>query len=177
MRFETENLLIRDTIFDDLMAFYEWERDPAVTEFFSIEERQSREELSRKYFADLSDPGARQFTILSKNGKYIGRIVLADIIEGWKGEIWRIYIADPALRGKGLGTEAMRCMMDYCFRELRLRRLYLDFYTGNPAEYMYRKLGFSEEGVLRNNCRKNGRLYDVHLMSMLSEEYFALYGE
>ena len=66
--------------------------------------------------------------------------------------------------------------MDYCFGELKLERMYLDHYTGNPASHMYLSLGFQYEGVLRQNCRKNGILYDVHLMSMLRPEYEALYG-
>ena len=103
--------------------------------------------------------------------KMIGRIVLADIEDEWKAEIWRIYIADTALRGKGLGKEAMLAMMKYCFGELKLKRLYLDHYTGNPAGFLYQNLGFQYEGILRNNCRKNGKLYDVHLMSMLADEY------
>ena len=65
--------------------------------------------------------------------------------------------------------------MKYCFEELKLQRLYLDHYTGNPARYLYLNLGFKPEGCLRNNCRKNGVLYDVHLLSMLREEYEALY--
>lgn len=79
------------------------------------------------------------------------------------------------LRGKGLGKEAMLGIMDYCFNHLGLERLYLDHYTGNPAAYLYQSLGFKYEGVLRKNCRKNGVLYDVHLMSMLREEYEELY--
>ena len=93
----------------------------------------------------------------------------------WKAELWRIYIADVQLRGKGLGKEAMLGIMDYCFNHLGLERLYLDHYTGNPAAYLYQSLGFKYEGVLRKNCRKNGVLYDVHLMSMLREEYEELY--
>ena len=107
----------------------------------------------------------------------IGRIVLADIEPGWKAEIWRIYIGDTALRGKGYGKEAMLAMMEYCFGQLGLERLYLDHYTGNPAAYLYLSLGFQYEGVLRKNCRKNGVLYDVHLMSMLREEYEERYGK
>ena len=96
---------------------------------------------------------------------------------GWKAEIWRIYIGDTALRGKGYGKEAMLAMMEYCFGQLGLERLYLDHYTGNPAAYLYLSLGFQYEGVLRKNCRKNGVLYDVHLMSMLREEYEERYGK
>ena len=147
-------------------------------------DNQSKEDVVRKYVADSDDPKARQFTICLKagtpgipeaGGRMIGRIVLADIEDEWKAEIWRIYIADTALRGRGLGKEAMLAMMKYCFEELNLKRLYLDHYTGNPASFLYQSLGFKYEGVLRDNCRKNGRLYDVHLMSMLASEYAELY--
>ena len=83
----------------------------------------------------------------------------------------RRQIEVPPQRGKGYGRQAMELIMDYCFNELELERLYLDHYTGNPAAYLYKNLGFQPEGVLRNNCRKNGVLYDVHLLSMLKDEY------
>lgn len=181
---ETERLVIRPSRWDDTDTFYEWELLPEVTKFFSIRDNQSKEDVVRKYVADSGDPKARQFTICLKagtpgipetGGRMIGRIVLADIEDEWKAEIWRIYIADTALRGRGLGKEAMLAMMKYCFEELNLKRLYLDHYTGNPASFLYQSLGFKYEGVLRDNCRKNGRLYDVHLMSMLASEYAELY--
>ena len=181
---ETERLVIRPSRWDDTDTFYEWELLPEVTKFFSIRDNQSKEDVVRKYVADSDDPKARQFTICLKagtpgipeaGGRMIGRIVLADLEDEWKAEIWRIYIADAALRGRGLGKEAMLAMMKYCFEELNLKRLYLDHYTGNPASFLYQSLGFKYEGVLRDNCRKNGRLYDVHLMSMLASEYAELY--
>ncbi|MCI5533970.1 MAG: GNAT family N-acetyltransferase [Firmicutes bacterium] len=196
---ETERLIIRPSRWEDLDTFYEWELLPEVTKFFSIRDNQSKEDVIRKYVADSDDPKARQFTVCLKAGaeaadmpgaqgtqgapsmpesseKMIGRIVLADIEDEWKAEIWRIYIADTALRGRGLGREAMLAMMKYCFEDLKLKRLYLDHYTGNPASFLYQSLGFKYEGVLRDNCRKNGKLYDVHLMSMLASEYAELYG-
>ncbi len=202
---ETERLVIRPSRWEDLDTFYEWELLPEVTKFFSIRDNQSKEDVVRKYVADSDDPKARQFTICLKAGaadvpdtpgipeaagaqgaqgapntpesgdRMIGRIVLADIEDEWKAEVWRIYIADTGLRGRGLGREAMLAMMKYCFEELKLKRLYLDHYTGNPASFLYQSLGFKYEGVLRDNCRKNGRLYDVHLMSMLASEYAELY--
>ncbi len=175
MILETKDLILRETEFEDLHQFYLWERTPQVTEFFSIKENQSEEEVLHKYFTDLDDPAAQQFSILQKNPggepSLIGRIVLSDIIEGWKAEIWRIYIGSTDLRGKGLGRQAMEAMIRYCFEKLGLQRLYLDYYTGNPARFLYENLGFQHEGTLRDNCRKNGVLYDVNLMSMLRKEY------
>ncbi len=182
---ETPRLRIRPSVWEDLDAFYRWEQRPEVTEFFSIRDGQTMEETARKFLEDQENPKAEQFTIVLKPSaseafgmqtadteeNKIGRIVLADIEQGWKGELWRIYLADTALRGQGLGREAMLAVMRHCFCDLGFERLYLDHYTGNPAAYLYQSLGFQYEGVLRRNCRKNGVLYDVHLMSMLREEY------
>lgn len=173
---ETERLIIRESLWEDIDTFYKWEQMPEVTEFFSIRDGQTKEDVIRKFVADDNNPQSKQFTILLKEtGQPIGRIVLGDIEDGWKAEIWRIYIGELELRGKGLGKEAMKAMMKYCFEDLGLARVYLDHYTGNPASYLYLSLGFKYEGVLRHNCRKNGILYDVHLMSMLKDEYEELY--
>lgn len=174
--FTTKNLIIRPSLSSDIELFYKWELDPAVTEYFSIRDEQSILDVIAKFDADNEDPTAEQFTITLKDtDEPIGRIVLADIIHGWKGELWRIYIGDTKLRGKGYGFEAMLAIMKHCFEDLELERLYLDHYTGNPASKLYLSLGFKYEGILRKNCRKNGKLYDVHLMSMLREEYENLY--
>lgn len=176
---ETKHLIIRESQWEDIDIFHQWETLPEVTEFFSIRDGQTKEEVARKYVEDDNDSAAKQFTIVLKEAtgeRPIGRIVLADIVEGWKAEIWRIYIGDTSLRGKGLGKEAMEAIMAYCFDELKLERLYLDHYTGNPASHLYLALGFKYEGVLRKNCRKNGVLYDVHLMSILKEEYYRSVG-
>ena len=107
MRIETKDLIIRDSVFEDCDTFYEWETWSEVTEFFSISCHQTKEDVYQKFFDDQSDEGAEQFTILKKSdGALIGRIVLGDLIPGWKGEIWRIYIADKTLRNKGLGGQA-----------------------------------------------------------------------
>ena len=108
---ETKNLIIRKSEWDDLEDFYRWEQDPAVTEFFSIRDGQTKEDVVRKYVADDENPAAEQFTIMLKEKddvRRIGRIVLADIEKGWKAELWRIYIADTALRGKDTAEKPWR---------------------------------------------------------------------
>jgi len=170
---ETRDLIIRPSVVDDIETFYLWEQESAVKEFFSIAQNQSFETVIRTFIHADEDPEQRQYTIILKKArKPIGRIVLAGLIEGWKVEIFRIYIADPALRNRGLGKQAMKALLKLCFEDLAMERVYLDHYTGNPASHLYLSLGFCYEGVLRRNCRKNDKLYDVHLMSILRDEYF-----
>ena len=54
-----------------------------------------------------------------------------------------------------------------------MERVTLDYYTGNKrASTLYESLGFKSEGIARNATRKDGRYYDLHLMSMLRAEFF-----
>ncbi len=67
--------------------------------------------------------------------------------------------------------------MKYLFEELDMQRVTLDYFTGNvKAANLYRRLGFVDEGVARNACSKDGIYYDLNLMSILRDEYFAIYG-
>lgn len=172
----TKELIIRDSVIEDINYFYEWELTSEVTEYFSIETNQSYETVVRTYIHDDEEQCKKQLTlVLKETGEPIGRIVLNDLIERWKVEVFRIYIGDPSLRGKGYGRQAMEAIMKLAFEEWEIERMFLDHYLDNPASHLYKSLGFKYEGVLRKSCRKNGKLYDVHLMSMLRDEYLNSY--
>ena len=80
---ETEDLIIRDSVLEDVGRFYQWETRPEVTEFFSISKYQTREDVYDKFFKDKNDETAAQFTILLKregdDPLMIGRVVLGDL--------------------------------------------------------------------------------------------------
>ena len=89
-------------------------------------------------------------------------------------DITRIYIADKAIRGTGLGEEALRAALKLAFEEMNRERVTLDHFTGNQiASHLYLKVGFQYEGVMRHGGKKDGKYIDLHLMSMLRDEYFA----
>lgn len=144
---ETERLVIQTVEMGRHGYFLRVGAFAEVSKFFSIRDNQSKEDARpANMWQTATIRRHRQFTICLKagtpgipeaGGRMIGRIVLADIEDEWKAEIWRIYIADTALRGRGLGKEVMLAMMKYCFEELNLKRLYLDHYTGNPASFLY----------------------------------------
>lgn len=175
----TENLVLRESVFDDMEQFYKWETTEAVKKYLSMGEDRTKEDAIREYIHHDESDAHIQFTVCLKNfdgsiGEPIGRIILGDLEPGWKVEVWRIYIGNLDYRGMGYGKQALRAVRNFCFEDLELERVYLDHYTGNPAAYLYQSLGFKYEGILRNNCRKNGKYYDVHLMSILREEYLHL---
>ena len=60
----TKDLILRPSAAADLQTFSEWERIPAVTEFFSIRDGQTLEEVTEKFQKDDADPGAAPDQIL-----------------------------------------------------------------------------------------------------------------
>jgi RimJ/RimL family protein N-acetyltransferase len=87
------------------------------------------------------------------------------------GEIG-IVIGEKRYRRQGYGTESMKLMLAFGFRELALHRLYLRVFDFNEgALKSYRKCGLVEEGRLREAYYRDGRFHDIVIMSMLSDEF------
>ncbi len=83
-----------------------------------------------------------------------------------------ILIGERSLWGKGLGGACSKWMVEYGFRELNLRRVYLEVLeTNRRAQDLYARLGFVVEGRLRQHQLKGGCHVDVILMGLLREEY------
>ncbi|MET8796291.1 GNAT family protein [Nocardia sp. NPDC004568] len=78
----------------------------------------------------------------------------------------------PAGRGRGLGTEATRLIVGYGFERLGVHRIALEVYAFNRrAHRVYEKVGFREEGVLRQSLRYRDEWIDATVMSMLAHEW------
>lgn len=75
-------------------------------------------------------------------------------------------------RGKGHGYNGFKLMLDYCFFELNMNRTWLLVASFNKkAIKLYKKLGFTEEGIQRERLFRNGKYYDYIMMSILEKEY------
>ena len=85
-----------------------------------------------------------------------------------------LLIGDPADWGRGLGSEATRLVVAYGFDTCNLHRIYLTVYEDNSgARRIYERMGFKLEGTLREHGFREGRWWDVHMMSMLAHEWRA----
>ena len=167
---EKKNLLIRDAQFRDYELFAEWEIDPEVTRFLSFDEDRSFEDVVNEAIRDRNDPTKMDLTIVDRaTDKPIGRVIVTRIDRHSDSlDITKLYIGDLEMRGNGCGEDVMRNLLEYFFTFMHMERVSLDYYTGNKAaQNLYEKLGFVNEGIARNATKKNGRYYDLNLMSML----------
>ncbi len=172
---ESKNLIIRETVFDDCRYFAEWENLPEVTEFFTMDEGRSYEQVVTEFVRYNLDPTKMQFTItLKPEDKPIGKVYLSRINRAEDSmDITRVYIASPDNRGKGYGEETLRLILEYAFINLHMERVTIDHFEGNKiAAALYEKIGFTNEGLMRHAGKKNGKYVNLQLKSMLRAEYY-----
>jgi [ribosomal protein S5]-alanine N-acetyltransferase len=63
--------------------------------------------------------------------------------------------------GRGVMTEAVTAVTDFCFENFLLRRISAEVFANNPASArVLEKAGFTFEGRLKNNVLKDGKLLD-----------------
>jgi RimJ/RimL family protein N-acetyltransferase len=72
----------------------------------------------------------------------------------------------------GYGTEAVRWVLGWAFIQANLHRVGLDVYEWNAhAIEVYKKVGFKEEGRLRESIWRDGQWWDEILMGILESEW------
>ena len=84
-----------------------------------------------------------------------------------------ITIGDKENRGKGMGTFAVKSVIEHAFMNMNLRRIELLVLEENAAAIaLYTKCGFVQEGVKRLSHLKCGKYVNTVMMALLKEDYF-----
>lgn len=87
-----------------------------------------------------------------------------------------ISITDKNYWGKGYGTDAVKLIVKFIFEHMNLNKVSLGTFSFNKrAIACYKKCGFKEEGVLRQEVYAEGQYYDEICMGILRNEYEELY--
>jgi len=134
--------------------------------------------VARQFVGQWSEDRHRA-TLTGSDGRYYvnedggaidAYVILRGLSEDSRSiELKRVVVAAP---GQGLGRRILTEVIRIAFRELGAHRLFLDVFEDNDrARHLYESLGFKYEGVMRQAAHRDGRWFDLHLMSMLESEY------
>jgi RimJ/RimL family protein N-acetyltransferase len=172
-----ERVRLRGTREDDLPALAAALMDPAIRVTQSNTAAPHSEAAARSVIGEWAankgvDVGFSIET-LAESPELVGHIGLfgADVKDrcGTLG----IMLLRPHL-GRGYGTDAVRLIVSYGFREVGLHRIQLGVFSFNArAIAAYRKAGFVEEGRRREAIHHDGHWYDNVQMSILAQEWAA----
>ncbi|MEU2665565.1 GNAT family protein [Micromonospora sp. NPDC007220] len=82
-----------------------------------------------------------------------------------------IHLGEKDYWGRGFATDTVRTACRYGFAKMRLHKVTLTVVADNEAAYrVYEKVGFVEEGRLRQTFRRDGRWHDTYTMGLLEGE-------
>lgn len=158
----------------DIPRTTEWINRPEISEIMGYLPVLTLENQLRWFNAVKEDKSRFIFAICDvQSGEHIGNVGLGLIDYVNRHGMLNIFIAEPAMRGKGRGTAAVRQLLDFAFSRLNLNKVYLQ--TSErfvEAVKVYEKLGFNKDGVLREHYYLRGRYEDKWFYSMLRSEYF-----
>ncbi len=136
----------------------------------------SHEDLERYLESKLAGRDHIWLAIVEKaTGCHIGNIEVSGIDWVHRKGTYSILIGEPSAQGKGYGAEASLLLLRHVFGKLNLNRIELGVHEDNlPARKLYCKLGFVEEGRLRQAFLRNGQYRDIIVMGLLAEEFYRL---
>jgi RimJ/RimL family protein N-acetyltransferase len=105
----------------------------------------------------------------------VGRIDVFEIDRTDGSAGFGLAIGEHDARGLGLGGDAVNAMLDFCFGQLRLERVWLVTDSVNVrAQHVYEKAGLVHEGRLRKAFYQDGVFQDDIRMAILRSEWEAL---
>ena len=158
----------------DVDAIMEWINDPDITRnFAAFADPISRaQELAFIRAMRVSDTD-RLFAIESNDsGTLIGTAGLHRIYWPAKNGRLGLMIGKRDQQGRGIGQEAMQLLIGYGFERLGLHKLWLVHYADNRRmRHIAEKLGFTQEGVLRDEYFHAGRWHDMVRHALLAHEW------
>lgn len=166
---ETERLILREIVPTDADALFDIFSNEAVTQHYDLYpyETVAEAEAIIDFFADSfeSERGIRWGIALKEDNLLIGTCGYVTL-RRFRGEIG--YELRPTHWRQGYMREAIAAMVNYGFDTLLLNRIEALVMTANlPSAALLTKLGFAEEGVLRQYDYFKGAFHDMRIFSKI----------
>lgn len=115
--------------------------------------------------------GNTVFAVETLDGIHVGRIIFGIDSERHGTFGIGIRIAKEH-QGKGYGTSATKILLKYGFMERRLHKCSSTVLEGNEASIrMHKKLGYEQEGILKENIYQNGKYHDEVCFGLTKDMY------
>lgn len=165
---------LRDVRVEDNERILRWRNSPNVAKFMFTDRLISPEEHERWFKKMLGDTDSRYWIIVCDN-EDVGLVNVCNIDRTNSRCHWAFYVADPNVRGRGVGSFAGYSILRFVFDELKLNRLCGEVLATNESVLrMHENFGFRQEGILREHVQKQGIPVDVVCVAMLRREWVSV---
>ncbi len=165
--------LIEKEDFEEIYHLVERNRERLILYFpktsVSIKDIEAAKIFAKQKVKQAFEREQYNFVIaLKSNQEIIGMVMVKNI--DWtipKGEL--AYFIDQNYEGIGITSNAVKWVVEYCFEELEMEKLYIKFNPENMgSKRVAIKNGFQKEGFLKREFRTGlGELTDVERYGLL----------
>lgn len=150
----------------DISTFFKWATESDASSFWYGALYGTEVPTYEEFVADWqphyfngSDPEKGRSFFIKVNGKPIGQINYNDINRKDNSVELDILIAEKNDKGKGFGSDALKTLVNYLFRNLDVETCWIEALEKNPrAIGAYEKAGF----IVEKKFKKSGNVW-VHL--------------
>jgi len=164
-----DRVALRTVEEEDLPFLRDHENDPAVRRPMTFD-RPTNLKRERDRFDDMYD-GDDVSLLACVDGDPVGYVALFHVDES-AGHAEVAYWFSPEEQGNGYATDAVSVLLDYAFDERRLHRVFARALDTNEASHaLLEKLGFTAEGVQRDEEYVAGEYVDVRMYGLLAREW------
>lgn len=155
----------------DLEMIMNWRMQPDITKFMYTDP-QLTIEGQKKWFHKISKEEDTFYWIFEVDGKAVGLASLVD----WDKHNSIIhtggYIAEKDGRSLENIIDMNMNLYRYAFEVLKVNKAAFEIMDNNMSQVQWMKrMGAAVEGVLRQAVRKNGKYFDLYVMSFLCDEW------
>ena len=174
---ETKRLVLRRMTPADAEFYLKHFSDPDIVELTAFDAPETLEKATQELLAFCIKPfeenkGIRWGIVLKDETELIGTIGYHQWLKtgGYHARVG--YDLTAAHRRRGIMTEALETVLRYGFEMMRLNKVEACTDTRNVASIrLLQKLGFHQDGVLRENTYFHGRFIDEAVFSLLASEW------
>lgn len=156
----------------DVDAIMGWINDPEVTRNFAGMSETITREAELAYLDRMVASTVDELYAVVWEGRTIGTVGLHQIYWPARNGRLGVVLGVREARGRGLGTEALQLVTALGFEEHGLHKIWLVHYATNwRMMHLARKLGFLEEGWLRDEYFHRGAFHDMVRHALLEDEF------
>lgn len=171
---EGERVILRPMTAQDAEPFYASLDDDESRRLTGTHRSFTFDEILAWAESRTHTPDRLDLSIIDRaTGDWAGELAISSWDEDNRSCGFRIALVEGG-RNRGLGSEAIRLIVDYVFEHLPINRIGLEVYDFNArAIHVYERAGFVREGRLRAALYWDGQYHDAILMSILRDEWLA----
>ncbi|HLX57809.1 MAG TPA: GNAT family protein [Ktedonobacteraceae bacterium] len=175
--FSFNGVTLRPLECDDIDTLYDWDTNIELGMLSGWSPIRSHAAYRQRYERRITEPEDDMYMFgIVVEERLVGYVQLALIERTERRAAVGIVIGVKEVWGRGIGSTALRILLDFAFTVRGLERVYAEVYGFNTRSLqLMERVGFQREGIFRQHEIHNGVRQDMHVFGMLKPEFYQRY--